>query len=90
MGSGNMNEWTVVTVIIALVGLVVTVAAPVIKLNTSITKLTVAMENLQKAQDRLAVENTDSHRRLWVKNDEQDAKINDHETRMHVVEGKLR
>ena len=85
-----MNEWTIVTVVIALVGLVVTVAAPVIKLNSSITKLTVTMEGLQKAQDKLAVENTDSHRRMWVKNEEQDKKINDHETRIHVVEGKIK
>lgn len=32
-----MNEWTVITVIIALVGLGVTIGGPLLKLNTSIT-----------------------------------------------------
>ena len=37
-------EWTVRTVLVALVGLLATVGAPVIKLNSNLTKLTVLLE----------------------------------------------
>lgn len=44
-------EWTVVTTIVVIAGLVVTVATPMIKLNSSIVKLTDAVQNLQVFQD---------------------------------------
>ena len=70
-----MTEWGVVGVIIAVVGLFFTVGKPVITLNTSITKLTVTVDRLQKDYDDLkkqahsevndlAVKNSDSHRRI--------------------------
>lgn len=37
-------EWTVITVLVALVGLLATVGAPVIKLNSNLTKLTVLLD----------------------------------------------
>ena len=37
-------EWTVVTVLVALVGLFVTVGRPVVELNRSITRLTTMLE----------------------------------------------
>lgn len=44
-------EWQVVTTIVVLVGLIVTIVTPMIKLNTSIVKLTDAVQNLQAFQD---------------------------------------
>ena len=41
-------EWTVVTVIIALAGLMATVGAPVIKLNGTIVKLNATIEAMDK------------------------------------------
>ena len=41
-------EWTVVTVIIALAGLMATVGAPVIKLNGTIVKLNATIITLDK------------------------------------------
>lgn len=41
-----MNEWGVVLVIIALIGLVTAIVTPLLKLNTSITKLNVTLNNL--------------------------------------------
>ena len=40
-------EWTVITVLVALVGLLATVGAPVIKLNSNLTKLTVLLDTLK-------------------------------------------
>lgn len=86
-------EWTTVTVIIALVGLLVTVTTPLIKLNSSITKLNVTLDTIKaeleeqkKALSAQKADSRESHRRLWAHNDEQDTTLNDHETRIRVLE----
>lgn len=86
-------EWTTVTVIIALVGLVVTVTTPLIRLNSNITRLSVILngikaelEEQKKALSAQKAESRESHRRLWAHNDDQDNTLNDHETRIRVLE----
>lgn len=81
-----MTEWTVVTVIIALTGLVLTVVRPVVNLNTSITRLTDAVGTLQENLKEFTVKNADSHDRLWKHIECQDTVISDHETRITVIE----
>ena len=45
-------EWTVFTALAAIVGLGVTVGAPIIKLNANITRLTVVLDTIRsKCQD---------------------------------------
>lgn len=81
-----MNEWTVVTVIIALVGLVAAVVKPVISLNSSITRLTAAVSSLETDIEGFAAKNNDAHVRLWKKNTTQDEKLHNHETRLQIME----
>ena len=81
-------EWQVVGVIVVLVGLAGSIIGPVIKLNSSITRLTVTMERLVKDVDVIKENSHDAHQRLWEKNDEQDKIINDHETRITSLEKK--
>lgn len=81
-------EWQVVGVIVVLVGLAGSIIGPVIKLNSSITRLTVTMERLVKDVDVIKENSHDAHQRLWEKNDEQDKIINDHETRITSLERK--
>ncbi|UOO38263.1 hypothetical protein IZU99_03125 [Oscillospiraceae bacterium CM] len=81
-----MTEWTVVGVIVALIGLIASIVTPMLKLNTSITKLTCAVETFQKNLDELIEKNSDSHTRLWQHNCRQDDTLNDHETRICVIE----
>lgn len=86
-------EWIVVTVIIALAGLFMTVGKPIINLNKNITTLNV---NVKHFGEKLAEHDVmlkdqqehahESHKRLWEKNDEQDEKLNDHETRIKILE----
>ena len=83
-----MTEWTVVGVVIALMGFAAAIVGPVVKLNTSITKLTVTMDALASRLVKIETDNHDSHKRLWRHNDEQDAVLNDHEHRIKVMEGK--
>ena len=75
-----------VQVIVVLLGLFITVGAPVIRLNSTIVKLTATVNNLGERLERLEGDNSDSHKRLWQKNEAQDKVLNDHETRIKVLE----
>lgn len=70
-------EWTVVTVIIALVGLFMTVGKPIITLNGSITHLQDAIDELREG---IKV--------LTSRTDNQEEKLQDHETRISILEEK--
>ena len=86
-------EWTVVTVIVALVGLFLTVGKPILKLNSTLTVLTTridAVENDNKKQSEDLKEQKrrahESHKRLWDHNTMQDEQLRDHEHRLGVLE----
>lgn len=88
-----MNEWSVVTVIVAIVGLFATVSAPIISLNKNIATLNAEMKRSNARLDKhdLAFKEQqanahESHQKLWDKNKEQDAKLQDHETRIQILE----
>lgn len=80
-------EWTVVTVIIALVGLFAAVGAPVIRQTRAMTKLDSTMENLSDKLIQLESKNADSHRRIWEHNEKQDDMLQNHEIRIVKLEG---
>lgn len=86
-------EWIVVTVIIALVGLFMTVGKPIIKLNSNLSTLNANIGYIKKEleEQKMAIKDQrnhahDSHQKLWEYNDKQDKKINDHETRIKILE----
>lgn len=81
-----MTEYGVVVIVVAMLTTAITIGAPVIKLNTAITRLIVKLDSLGGDLDALEKHNHESHRRLWDKNDEQDEKLADHETRLQVIE----
>lgn len=83
-----MDEWTIFKDIVVIVGLIITVTTPLLKLNTSITQLRTLLENVTKSVDALDSNNTESHRRLWEHNTEQDKAIQNHEQRLHDLDGK--
>lgn len=68
-------EWTVVTVIIALVGLFMTIGKPIITLNGSITHLQDAIDELRE-----------DIKVLTGRTDNQEEKLQDHETRISILE----
>ena len=76
--------------ILALMGgallFAISVGAPVIKLNTSITKLIGAVATLQTLVDKLTADNKAAHQRLWDRSDEHGEQLGDHETRITVLE----
>lgn len=83
-----MTEWEVVGVIIALVGFAIAIGTPVIKLNTSITKLIFHIDNLDQGLEKLEAKNHESHSRIWKHNEEQDKELDNHEKRIIILEEK--
>lgn len=83
-----MTQWEVFGVIVALVGFAISIGTPVIKLNTSITRLIDRLNTLDEGLDELTARNSKSHERIWKHNEEQDDKLNDHETRITILEKK--
>lgn len=72
-----MTEWQAVGVIITLVALVTAIVAPVTKLTTTVTRLTVLVDEMHK---NFGVFNT--------KVEEHDDTLNNHETRLCLIEHK--
>lgn len=88
-------EWTVVTVIIALVGLFLTVGRPIISLNKNIVELNMTMKQQGEAIKENAADLKEQkkhahevHQRLWEHNEEQDKTLQNHEQRIHDLEQK--
>lgn len=90
-----MNEWTVVSVLIALIGLFLTVGKPILKLNSNIVLLNANVakntDELKEQKKELSEQKKDairSHDELWEKNEKQDEVLQDHETRIQILEHK--
>lgn len=71
-----MNEWTVVSTLVVLIGLFMTVGKPLITLNSSLTRLQDAIDGLRE-----------DIRILTGRTDVQEAKLQDHEVRISLLEG---
>ena len=83
-----MTELEVFGVIAALIGFAISIGSPIVKLNTSITRLIDRLNNMDDNMDELTVRNSKSHERLWRHNEEQDDRLHDHETRITILEKK--
>ena len=81
--------WEIFLGIVALVSFMITVISPFMKLSTTMTELNVNMQNLNQAMNTLTSNNTESHRRIWEHNEEQDSKIENHEKRITKIETKM-
>ena len=81
--------WEIFLGIVALVGFCVTIATPLMKLSKTMTELNINMQNLNQAMNTLTANNTESHRRIWDHNEEQDEKLENHEKRITKIETKM-
>ena len=68
-------EWTVVGVIVVLIGLLATLAKPLISLNTSIVKNTMATDSLSKSMERYEADNKAEHGEIRNELEEHDGRI---------------
>lgn len=81
-----MSEWTVVTVIVVLSGLVISFVKPLVTLNGTLTRLADAVAVLQRELKEISDRNREAHGRLWEKEAEQDERLQDHELRLSRME----
>ncbi len=88
-----MTEWNIVTVIVVIVGLIGTVAAPLMKNTRAMTQLGAEIKNLiyrieinEKETDELKVKASSRHKQIFERLDEQGEKINNHEVRISALE----
>lgn len=73
--------WEAAGVIIALVALIVTFVSAIVKLNNTITRLTVVVDNLAKDYDGFLRKSHESHEKMFDK-------LDNHEQRITVLETK--
>lgn len=78
--------WEIVLGIIALFGFIVSIVTPILKLTKIMTELNFSVEGLKDAVNQMSIKNTESHRRIWEHNEEQDKVIDDHERRLIKIE----
>ncbi|WP_279025699.1 hypothetical protein [Gemmiger formicilis] len=83
-----MTDWDIVKDTVVLIGLIVTVTTPLLKLNTSITQLKALLDSVVKQVQDNDRSNSASHKRLWEHNEEQDETLQRHEQRLHDLDGK--
>lgn len=79
-------EWGVFLVIAALVSFLAIIVPPLIKLNTSITTLTVTMSSITGDLDELTNKNSKTHGRIFERLGEHDKELVNHDKRIHVLE----
>lgn len=78
--------WEILVGIITLVGFIISVIGPIMKLTKVMTELTVSVTNLKDVVDQMGTKNSESHKKIWDHIDEQDKKIDDHEKRLTKTE----
>ena len=88
-----MSEWGVVTVIIALAGLISTVAVPLTKNTKAMTKLSGQIEllsyRIQEEEDDLEEfkkKAAGRHEKIFSRLDKHEDKLGDHESRIQTLE----
>ena len=90
-----MTEWNIVTVVVVIVGLISTVAVPLVKNTRAMTQLSGEIKNLiyrigqnEKETDELKNKASHRHKQIFERLDEQGEKINNHEGRISALEHK--
>ena len=81
-----MERWDIVGVIAALVALFIAVATPLIKLNTTITKLNGSTDTLGERVTDINCENRKQHDDLLGTARRQGETLADHGTRIRIIE----
>src|SRR5699024_6661960 len=61
----QMTEWTIVSVLAVLVGLLVSILKPIINLTRELSRLTTAVTELEKKVESLTAKSSDGRQRIW-------------------------
>lgn len=75
-------------VLIALAGLILSIIGAAWKLCVTVTEATTAVKALTQRIDRLDDDNAKDHTEMWDKIERDEDTLNDHETRISLLERK--
>lgn len=78
--------WEILAALITIVGCLVAVGGVFAKLITTLTKLSVSVDNLARSQEAQKVDAEREHEHLNDKINRNRERIDDHETRIHDLE----
>lgn len=81
-----MTEWGVFEVFGAIVGVFIAIGVPSLKLNSAVTRLETVLKAMESRAKEDRTLNSEEHVALWEELDKQNGTINDHETRLCVIE----
>lgn len=84
----NTNEilGAVIVALGSILGTGAIIVKPLLKNVKVMTELNASIKSLTEKFTNFEVNNHDDHKRIWEHNDEQDETINDHETRIVLLE----
>lgn len=81
--------WEIFIGISVLISFCIAIATPILKLNTSITKLADTTLSLDNAVNKISNDNEKSHSRIWKELEEQENTIDDLDKRITIIETRL-
>lgn len=83
-----MDRWEVFLTIGTLATFIIAIVGPMLKLNTTLTKLADKADSLKETFEKTQTSNHNVHQRIWDELGEHGEKLNDHETRLQLMEKK--
>ena len=83
-----MDRWEVFLSIGTIATFLIAVGGPMLKLNTTLTKLIAKAESMEQTFENAQSSNQNVHNKMWIELDEHEHKLNDHETRLQLMEKK--
>ena len=87
---GGCMDWQSTAALITFIGFLITVIKAVIPLTNAITLLTQKVEVLNENFQELEEKKAKAHERIWEHNRIQDKWLEEHEMRLHDLDGKSR
>lgn len=84
--STNEMIGLIVVALGTIVGTGAAIATPLIKNVKVMTELNISIKNLTDKFNKFEVNNHDDHKRIWTHNEKQDETIQEHETRISILE----
>ena len=83
-----MDRWEMFLAIGTLVSFIIAICGPMLKLNTTLTKLIDKAETLEKSFEKTQNSNHDVHEKIFTELEDHEHLLNDHETRLQLMEKK--
>jgi predicted PurR-regulated permease PerM len=81
-----MTAITIASFLITAISFIVTIIKGIIPLIKSITELTTVVKQIKEDLECFQTRSSNSHKRLWEHNEQQDEKIDNHESRLIKIE----